>query len=279
MMQRMISSIKTLFRIDSIVFPSNEVKKNDEEIDVSYMYTTLSEAKEEIWRRWNDKELRKKVEKYLGEIPEPFRDGPRAVLSRHVITNNREFSFFYEHSKLLDLSPLGWEFLNDKFYSFNESKLSLGRLHFFSQNKKDKIKILDFSENRVQGKNICDLKTIWGEDLCDFHHSLVTYNFPEMEFYDATLWYEKIKTKNLIDKYKHIFALFICNGVMLEDFLLSEKEKDITQKVILPAFDYVCKEFGVKPLIVPLLPDEKEDEIFWFSYPREILELIPDYKK
>jgi hypothetical protein len=33
-------------------------------------YTPLSEAKREIWRRWNDKALRKKVEEFLdGDVP------------------------------------------------------------------------------------------------------------------------------------------------------------------------------------------------------------------
>ena len=46
----------------------------EEEFDIKDIYTPLSVAKKEIWRRWNDKELRKKVEKFLGgDIPEVFR--------------------------------------------------------------------------------------------------------------------------------------------------------------------------------------------------------------
>ncbi len=43
-----------------------EEQKIEEEFDIKDIYTPLSVAKKEIWRRWNDKELRKKVEAYFG---------------------------------------------------------------------------------------------------------------------------------------------------------------------------------------------------------------------
>jgi len=41
-------------------------KKKEEEVDIKEIYTPLSVAKKEIWKRWNDKALRKKVEDFLG---------------------------------------------------------------------------------------------------------------------------------------------------------------------------------------------------------------------
>ncbi len=41
-------------------------QKQKEKFDIKEIYTPLSVAKKEIWRRWNDKELRKKVEDFLG---------------------------------------------------------------------------------------------------------------------------------------------------------------------------------------------------------------------
>lgn len=39
--------------------------------DIKDIYTPLSVAEKEVWRRWNDKELRKKVEDFLGgDVPE-----------------------------------------------------------------------------------------------------------------------------------------------------------------------------------------------------------------
>lgn len=41
----------------------NKQKNNvKEKLDISSLYTPLSEAKEEVWRRWNDKALRRKYE-------------------------------------------------------------------------------------------------------------------------------------------------------------------------------------------------------------------------
>jgi hypothetical protein len=48
------------------------------------MYTLLEEAKEEVWKRWNDAELRRQVQEYVGELPEGFGDEPRAFLVRHL---------------------------------------------------------------------------------------------------------------------------------------------------------------------------------------------------
>ena len=45
--------------------------KKEEEFDIKDIYTPLSVAKKEIWRRWNDPVLRKKVEEFLGgDVPE-----------------------------------------------------------------------------------------------------------------------------------------------------------------------------------------------------------------
>jgi hypothetical protein len=50
------------------------------------MYSTLEEAKEEIWRRWNDASLREKAAEFLGEVPEALRNGPCAVILFYTYT-------------------------------------------------------------------------------------------------------------------------------------------------------------------------------------------------
>lgn len=49
------------------------------------IYVSLDEARAEIKRRWNDAELKKKIEAELGEkfIP-PFQKNPRVVLNRQI---------------------------------------------------------------------------------------------------------------------------------------------------------------------------------------------------
>ena len=65
-------------------------------ISVDDIYTPLSVAKKEIWRKWNDKKLRKKVEYFLeGNISEFLKDEPTAYLARHIVSPNFEFSCFF----------------------------------------------------------------------------------------------------------------------------------------------------------------------------------------
>lgn len=58
-------------------------------MNVNDIYTPLSEAKAELERRWEDKELKKKVEEYLGDnLLIPFNGEPRALCTFHVSTSN-----------------------------------------------------------------------------------------------------------------------------------------------------------------------------------------------
>ncbi len=84
--------------------------ENDELLrkEVEKIYTPLSVAKEEIWRRWNDKELRKKVEDFLGgDIPEVFKKEPRATIFRYIATPNLEFKFALINLINLELTKNG----------------------------------------------------------------------------------------------------------------------------------------------------------------------------
>ena len=54
------------------------------EIDYE-LYTSIKEAKEEIWHRWNNNALRHEVETFLGEVPPVLKKEPKAVLFRHVM--------------------------------------------------------------------------------------------------------------------------------------------------------------------------------------------------
>lgn len=56
------------------------VKGKDGKLRLENFYTPLSKAKDEIWKRWNDEELKKKVEKFLGgDLPKYFKGNPKAV--------------------------------------------------------------------------------------------------------------------------------------------------------------------------------------------------------
>lgn len=244
------------------------------------IYTPLEEAKEEILRRWSDKSLRKKVEEYLGEVPAPFQKGTRSVLYRDIISPNKEFSRFLEQSKHIGFSPLGYEYYHDKFCTTNKEKLCLAKMPFYKgKNKNGEVlywyrNIVDI--NKFNGKRFDEIETLWGEPFIDFHHRLLNSHSEDIELFDGTSWYSKIGI-NPKDYYKYDLALFICHGILFENFVTANTEAEFCRKVVYPAYTTVIDYFGVKPLIVELLPHESQSDIIWSCYPEELKQSILPY--
>src|SRR6185369_1258456 len=140
------------------------------------MYTTLEEAKEEVWKRWNNAELRRRVLEYVGEIPEFFRYEPRAVLWRWLATPNYESLSFYQLAEKATLKPIFFEFIGDKFCSKNSDKFYLGKLSFFKgkgRNNGDKVTcchVINFCTE--DGKAFREIQTHGGESFVAFHHRI-----------------------------------------------------------------------------------------------------------
>jgi hypothetical protein len=251
-----------------------KVKTEEENFQVESMYTTLSEAKAEIQRRWNDKELRKKVEDYLGEIPKVLKSDPVAVLARHITTPNNEFQYFYDLSCAINLKPLIWEYQSDKFYTVNLDKYCLAKLHFCNDDNSNIIseKIIDFKG--IEGTQIKDIKTLWGENLVDFHRKITdNLNFNNVTSFDASDWY-KSKGSNSKENYKYFLALFVQNAVLFENFLENDNEKSFTRNVVMPSFKEIEKLFGVKPLIVPISSKRDATEMYWWCYSSDLQYLL-----
>lgn len=271
MVQKILEQIKLIFKLK---------KQNKQEIiDVNDIYTPLSEAKEEIWRRWNDKELRRRVEEYLKEeIPVSLKNEPRSILARHLISPNNEFLRFIDLSKLIKLKPICLEYLQDKFRSENEDKYHLAKLHFFESNKdchelKNVRKIINFESE--EGVQISNVKTIEGENFVNFHHKWLLDSFDKecCEYIDVSDWI-KNNGKDPRMYYKKFFALFICFGVLFEDYLENKNEKKFTQEVILPNFKSIYNEFGIKPLIVRLHHSSNDHTIHARGYNKNIEKFI-----
>lgn len=70
--------------------------------------------------------------------------------------------------------------------------------------------------------------------------------------------------------YTYYLSLFICHGILFENFSIRGDEEKLTSDVVIPAVKELERIFGVKPLIVPLLPIEDENDPYWSYYP-EIL--------
>ena len=246
-------------------------------MNIEDAYTMLSDAKKEIERRWNDVELRKKVEEFLGnDIPEIFKDGPCAVLVRDITTPNNEFRFFMDIAAELNLKIIFLEYSKSKFVAKNINKYHLCFMHYYKGiGKKDgtkilKEKIVDF--NIMEGKLLCDVTTLNNQNLIEFHRDLLFRKYPTIQredIFDFSDWFNQHKN---IDGYYylHYLALFICHGVLFENFILGNGEKEFTEQKILPSFLKLIEIFGVKPLIVPATPLKYENNLFWWYYKDEV---------
>lgn len=239
------------------------------------IYVSLSDAKEEIQRRWNNIELRKKVEEYLGQdIPEGFRKEPRAVLFRNIITPDVESAYFIETAKKLNLKPYGLEYTQDKFCTRNSDKIAFGKLAFFEKRNKNGEAIIHYEKifdmKKDDNKRLCDIKTFKGENLVEFHHSWLKDNVQKsLERYDMSDWVDN-NGHSAKEYYKKFLAFFICHGVLFENFILDGEEKEFTLSTFIPAFQLVESIFGCKPLIISAMPKESFGDIYWWCYPENV---------
>lgn len=259
----------------------SDKKEDDLKKQVSEMYTPLSVAKEEIWRRWNDKKLRKKVEDFLrGDLPEFFKREPKCSFFRFVTTPNFEFKLVYDLAKLVNLDLVFLEFLDDKFCTRNYDKLCLGKM-VFSREKNSASRymrnIIDIEES--DNKPFRDIKTLWGEKFVEFHRRIFSKRYGAIDTFDVSKF--KKNGESAYEVYLKVFSLFICNGVLFENYIEKDNhyEKKFTENVVLPTITKIKSIFGVKPLIIPLLPIREEESQEWMWYPSQIEDSIADFVK
>lgn len=245
-------------------------------------YTPLEEVKEELARRRKDSALGEKIKEYLeDDIPEALRNGPKGILFRHIIVPDGEFDRFHQWSNEIGLDPVGFEYTDDKFYSMNYDKYSLGALHCrLGSNEKgetmtQKVKIIDF--NKADGNKIRDLKTIWGEPLIDFHHSILERCYPGFlaNTFDLTPWLHRFGSAK--DYYRPFLSLFIYHGVFFDDFLRRGRDNRLTVEIFAPAFESLKNEFGFKPLIIELGGKDYQTDPTWWYYKKEVKSLIDSF--
>ena len=237
------------------------------------MYMTIEKARGELEKRWNDLGLRRKVRDYIGEIPDFLRHGPRAVLARHLATPNNELHHFSQAAAKAGLKPLCSEYTDDRFCTRNPDKLLLGKMTFFhgkGRNNGDKTtayKIIDFNVNNQ--KPLSAIKTHWDEGFVGFHHRLTANKLPGVEMADSSGWLRSMGGKPAQFWHRHL-ALFMCHGILFENFHTEGHEADFTREIIQPAMKRVNDHFGLRPLIVPLVPLEREREPYWSWYPSHL---------
>ncbi len=255
---------------------------SDRKLFQKTVYTSLLKAIKILEKRQNNSELIKKVEKILNkDIPEPLRKIEKyGVSEKQVATPNWDTRWFISLTKEFKLKPIFSEYYNDKFTSNNEFKHSLGQIHICKgvykngEDKSEKITIVDF--NLYNGKKIKDVKTLWGEPLIEFHKRLFEaykYNKNKFIFYDASDWLNR-NGGEAKDYYEKDLLLYICHGILFENFLLTGSEGEFTRDVVLPAFKKVVELIGMKPLIVPIPPMDMEHDQRWISYDKKVKDYI-----
>lgn len=240
-------------------------------------YITLEKAKVEIQKRWFDEELKKEILKYLdGDVPQPFLQGPRAVMFRNIASPDLEFLYFVNYATQNDLSPIILEYTHDVFSSKNDDKLSLVKLAIFEKRNKNGDGIFHYKKivniNRYDGHSFCNIKTTNGENLVDYHHNLLNSVMPEFNnYYDMSDWLAK--HGSLAKKYyEKIFALYLVHGILFENFVTNESEAGFEDDVVMPAFKKIKSLFGLQPLIVSLARDP--NDVYWWSYSSNIEKYI-----
>jgi hypothetical protein len=260
---------------------SQEVSNARAELDAIYL--SLDEAKAEIQKRWNDKELRLRMEALLGDdLPAIMKSAPRAVISRHVMSPNFELLNFLKQVENIGIEPAGLEYLEDKFVTINEDKYYLGKMFFYEGIgkkggvKTSSIKIVDF--DFFDGKKILEVKTLTGDGFVDFHHQLVSSILGPENRMDMSEYYAR-NGGHASRYYRYILSLFICHGVLFENFLLSGFYSELTTDIFLPTYKEVVAEFGVRPLVVRLVPGESEEDLYWRQYPAQYKDIVSGIMK
>lgn len=250
---------------------------NNKKMNPNDIYTSLGEAEAEIKKRHNDPALKKRLEDFWGENKPNFicETGPRAVLSKSIITPNKEFKYFLDVSNILNLDKCFFEYHRGKFVGKNQEKRHLGKMFFHhgkgkkNGDKTEHISVVDF--NKHEGKKMSEVDTVFDKKMVDFHHELINKSLPNEKFNltDISEWFDK--TRYLDAYYVYYLSLFIRDHILFENFLFDEKEESkFTLDKFLPSFEKVTKIFGVKPIIVPLLPHEHEKNDLWFSYDEDV---------
>lgn len=244
------------------------------------IYTSLGELPEELHRRANDSRLRSLVENRLdSHILNLYGEAPRAVLARSIFTPNRELEYFFDVSESLQLNPLLLEY-DGKLVAKNLEKYYLCRLFCMRHvGKKGGVlygthSVVNFNDN--EGKYLSQVHTKNGESLLKFHHDLLSSVYPGIShnMFSITDWFNRTRSHGE-HYYFDFLSMFIRNGVLFDNYIADDKEEQIfVRHRLLSSFKAVTSFYGVKPLIVPLLPLETESMTPWFSYSSRIAELV-----
>ncbi len=236
--------------------------------EIDALYTPLDEAVAELHKRRQDARLLQRVVDYNQELPPTFLPAePVGVLFRHIQTPNHEFEVFCAGIRQAALRPLCLEYAQDNFYSWNQDKHRLCQPVFcLAPNHLNHLRLVNF-----KGIEKCPMNSIKAKNgllLTDYHHALLEHAKPDSAHYitDVSQWFFDASRGDYY--YLRFLALFICHGILFENFVAAdESERRFTREKVIPSFGKAMELFGVRPLIVPMMPVETEDSDHWRCHP------------
>ena len=239
-------------------------------LEIDTLYTPVDEALAQLRERRSNKRLCATVSEFQGAYPPAFLGhDARAFFVRYVVTPNREFELFASTTTTIGLPPLCLKYTADFLSTRNPEKYRLChpifevRPHHFRG-----LRVLNFGQ--ADGQRLRDLKLCSGVSLPEFHHALLHSAFPGINggLHDFSSWFSTVCRQD--HYYLHYLALFIRDGILFENFLADDPEElRFARERVIPSFARAVELFGVRPLIVPLLPRDKEsyeDCERWRSY-------------
>jgi hypothetical protein len=243
------------------------------------IYVSLDEAREELKKRWNNVELKKKVEDELGDKFWPeFKLKPHSVMTRQICVADNGFELFFYSGKYINVDPLVIEFSGDIFVRCNEEKKGVGRLRVVLENKK-KALVDIFNLDNNEKKKFNEIITKSGDNLVEFHHKLFDIIGHEIDINDKTEWFKDIGKAS--DYYYYYLLHFVAHGVLFDVFQTEEDDSEdvFTRNVVLPALEKIKQKFNVKPLVIRLYPSKQnaEEDFYWWCFPPNINDYIVKY--
>jgi hypothetical protein len=247
----------------------------------SDIFTPLAEAWSQIQRRRQDTELLQAIEDSLsGDIPPHFRHkSPILYLCRYIATPNFETLRFIELGKPLGAPLVISEDSKGTFFSNNSLKRALGKMSVVKGITRhydeitENFTVVNFAE--AEGMSFGAIRTKGNNALIDLHHELFSLVYPTgITIVDESEWIDRHHRENLVEHYKHLLTLLIAHGIMLESY--PAEESRLINEVVIPAFEYVTKEFGHRPLLCELISSELEPTRDWNAYPSVLYRRLKD---
>lgn len=246
------------------------------------MYTSLEEATIELHRRRNDLSLRSKVEEFIGDsidIKYFFSEGPKIVYGRDIISPNHELRHFIDLvSTQKQLKPLFFEYRCGKMVAKNFSKYRLCKMLFHDEmnisnlydHSNKVVSLIDF--NTQEGLRLDEVVLKNNVKLLDFHHNLLQENIPGIDMRDIVDISEWFNNHRHFSSWYYVvyLSMFVCHGILTENFIDNRGEGEFVREKMLTSFAAVEDLFGVRPLIVPTVPLNLEENDFWWYYPESL---------